>query len=373
MAGVRRLLLSGEVRLATIEGASSGRGRGVVVTVTDTQSRESRPAEEPPAAACTGGAPRERTRTGRSRSAGSRSGWGRRTATAAPTSPTSGRRSPAARCPTSRPARRRPRPWSSASTGSAARRPAVNLESPATLQVAGDARAGFYRAWFPGGTAKGRPLQEAYCWGHLDTAWWTALWLLLLPFGLLNLAHWALPRDGSRTIRYAARALLRLLGLVLTDRAGRDRVVHRPRPDRLAGRRPPAALGLAGLVRGLGRRRPDGARLGARVRRDRRPVVAEPAHPGRLRGPSLGLRRARRARLGAVRPVPVVRLAPGQAAAQHPPRRGRGGPVPHAGAARVSPPARRCAPRPRASRSGCSRSPPCSRSVRGPTARRVRT
>ena len=71
--------------------------------------------------------------------------------------------------------------------------PEVNLESPATLQVAGDGRAGFYRAWFPGGTAKGRPLQEAYCWGHLDTAWWTALWLLLLPFGLLNLAHWALP------------------------------------------------------------------------------------------------------------------------------------------------------------------------------------
>ena len=94
--------------------------------------------------------------------------------------------------------------------------PEVNLESPATLQVAGDGRAGFYRAWFPGGTAKGRPLQEAYCWGHLDTAWWTALWLLLLPFGLLNLAHWALPSDGSWSIRYAARALLRLLGLVLT-------------------------------------------------------------------------------------------------------------------------------------------------------------
>src|SRR4029077_3694247 len=91
-----------------------------------------------------------------------------------------------------------------------------NLESPATLQVAGDERAGFYRACFPGGTAKGRPLQEAYCWGHLDTAWWTALWLLLLPFGLLHLAHWALPRDGAMTIRYAARALLRLLGLVLT-------------------------------------------------------------------------------------------------------------------------------------------------------------
>jgi hypothetical protein len=94
--------------------------------------------------------------------------------------------------------------------------PEVNLESPAALQVAGDGRAGFYRAWYPGGTARGRPLQEAYCWGHLDTAWWTALWLLLLPFGLLNLAHWALPGVGSRSVRYVARALLRLESLVLT-------------------------------------------------------------------------------------------------------------------------------------------------------------
>ena len=94
--------------------------------------------------------------------------------------------------------------------------PEVNLESPATLQVAGDARAGFYRAWFPGGTARGRPLQEAYCWGHLDTAWWTALWLLLLPFGLLNVAHWALPAVGPSAVRATARALLRLQSLLLT-------------------------------------------------------------------------------------------------------------------------------------------------------------
>lgn len=94
--------------------------------------------------------------------------------------------------------------------------PEVNLESPATLQVAGDGRAGFYRAWFPGGTAEGRPLQEAYCWGHLDTAWWTALWLLLLPFGLLNVAHWSLPPVGPRAVRATARALLRLQSLLLT-------------------------------------------------------------------------------------------------------------------------------------------------------------
>ncbi len=94
--------------------------------------------------------------------------------------------------------------------------PAVNLEAPATLQVGGDGRAGFHRAWYPGGTAEGRPLQEAYCWGHLDTAWWTAFWLLLLPFGLLNLSHWALPAVGSQPVKYAARALLRLQSLVLT-------------------------------------------------------------------------------------------------------------------------------------------------------------
>jgi hypothetical protein len=93
---------------------------------------------------------------------------------------------------------------------------AVNLEAPATLQVAGDSRAGFYRAWYPGGTAQDRPLREAYCWGRLDTAWWTALWLLLLPFGLLNLAHWALPGIGSSKVRYVARALLRLQSLVMT-------------------------------------------------------------------------------------------------------------------------------------------------------------
>src|SRR4051812_50214446 len=32
-----------------------------------------------------------------------------------------------------------------------------NLESPGTLQVAGDGTAGFYRAWYPGGGAARRP------------------------------------------------------------------------------------------------------------------------------------------------------------------------------------------------------------------------
>jgi predicted outer membrane lipoprotein len=92
----------------------------------------------------------------------------------------------------------------------------VNLESPAAIQVAGDHRAGFYRAWYPGGSAGTQHLREAYCWGRLDTSWWTAFWALLMPFGLYNLAHWALPGTGGPALRYAARAVLRLQSLVLT-------------------------------------------------------------------------------------------------------------------------------------------------------------
>ncbi|MGY1602100.1 hypothetical protein [Geodermatophilus sp. SYSU D00815] len=92
-----------------------------------------------------------------------------------------------------------------------------NLESPATVQVAGDGRAGFFRAWFPGAPARGRPRVEAYCWGRLNyQASWSALWLLLLPFGLVNVAHWALPERGPGLLRQGARAVLRLVALALT-------------------------------------------------------------------------------------------------------------------------------------------------------------
>src|SRR4051794_23092078 len=40
-----------------------------------------------------------------------------------------------------------------------------NLESPGTLQVAGDGTAGFYRAWYPGGGAARRPRRGGLCWG----------------------------------------------------------------------------------------------------------------------------------------------------------------------------------------------------------------
>lgn len=102
----------------------------------------------------------------------------------------------------------------------------TNLETPTTLMVSGDQKAGFYRAWFPGQGRAETPLREAYCWGKFSYAAVTsAVWLLLLPFALVNLASWALPsphRDASselddrRRVRRFSRVLLRMLGLVFT-------------------------------------------------------------------------------------------------------------------------------------------------------------
>ncbi|MEO9137675.1 MAG: hypothetical protein ABI345_01270 [Jatrophihabitans sp.] len=97
---------------------------------------------------------------------------------------------------------------------------ATNLQTPQTVQVGGDATAGFFRPWFPGGRAAGQPRREAYCWGGLTTrASSRALWLLLVSFMLVNVAHWALPAPGTRrqhAARSLSRAILRLLGLALT-------------------------------------------------------------------------------------------------------------------------------------------------------------
>lgn len=87
-------------------------------------------------------------------------------------------------------------------------------------RLAGDASAGFYEC--RGAQGSKQPRREAYSWGGLTSGPATrGLWLLFLPFLLINLAHWMLPPSeaASETGRRAADragSLLRLLALTLT-------------------------------------------------------------------------------------------------------------------------------------------------------------
>jgi hypothetical protein len=106
------------------------------------------------------------------------------------------------------------------------------LDHPNVKQVAGDRIAGFYRRWWPvrpeppqdydGDSDDER--QEAYSWGGLTAASkFRALWLLLLPFLLANVAFFMVPYaptdpPGARTrrLRKASEALQRVFALGLT-------------------------------------------------------------------------------------------------------------------------------------------------------------
>jgi hypothetical protein len=62
---------------------------------------------------------------------------------------------------------------------------------------------------------------EAYHWGEMTSGGWSkAIWALLGPFALVNVAHWMLPTGGARRLGRIiigiAEALLRLAGLLLT-------------------------------------------------------------------------------------------------------------------------------------------------------------
>lgn len=96
------------------------------------------------------------------------------------------------------------------------------LDVPVTCLVAGDESAGFFRPW---GQDDG-PSREAYSWGGLTSAArLRALWVLLTPFALANLAGWMLRHGGRPTDRGPRRrdgleasavAVIRGYGLVLT-------------------------------------------------------------------------------------------------------------------------------------------------------------
>jgi hypothetical protein len=106
------------------------------------------------------------------------------------------------------------------------------LDHPNVTQVAGDGIAGFYRRWWPvkpippeayEGDADDQR-QEAYSWGGLTAASkLRALWLLLLPFLLANVAFFMVPyaptdRRGEPTRRWrrTSEALQRVFSLGLT-------------------------------------------------------------------------------------------------------------------------------------------------------------
>ncbi|MFF1547418.1 hypothetical protein [Streptomyces sp. NPDC058291] len=100
------------------------------------------------------------------------------------------------------------------------------LNDPRTVRIAGDDTAAVYRR-ADDVTADTRPaddrrrdapVPEAYVWSDLTSGDGTrALWLLLLPFMVVNLVHWMRPaaRERTRTVRLYG-LLVRLAALSLT-------------------------------------------------------------------------------------------------------------------------------------------------------------
>ncbi|WP_189216622.1 MULTISPECIES: hypothetical protein [Streptomyces] len=98
------------------------------------------------------------------------------------------------------------------------------LDDPRTVRVTGDGIAAVFRRVDDADAERrpedyrGRPVPEAYVWCNLTSGNGSrALWLLLLPFMVVNLAHWMRPttRDRQRTVRLYG-LLVRLAGLTLT-------------------------------------------------------------------------------------------------------------------------------------------------------------
>ncbi|MEU6096996.1 hypothetical protein [Streptomyces sp. NPDC047079] len=98
------------------------------------------------------------------------------------------------------------------------------LGDPRTVRITGDDTAAVYRraddadAELHPGDRRGDPVPEAYVWCNLTSGNASrALWLLLLPFMVANLAHWMRPTTTNRplTVRLYA-VIVRLIGLTLT-------------------------------------------------------------------------------------------------------------------------------------------------------------
>lgn len=100
--------------------------------------------------------------------------------------------------------------------------PANVLGDPAVKQITGDGTAGMWRGTTRQVGGRERWRREAYSWGGLTSrASSTALWLLLTPFALMNMAGWMAVGWDARADRPDWRiayqqALVRVLGLATT-------------------------------------------------------------------------------------------------------------------------------------------------------------
>ncbi|MGW8064304.1 hypothetical protein ACVV2G_19030 [Streptomyces ziwulingensis] len=102
--------------------------------------------------------------------------------------------------------------------------PADMLDDPRTVRITGDHIAAVFRRAEDADAEsrpedyRGRPVPEAYVWCNLTSGNGTrALWLLLLPFMVVNLAHWMRPTAHGRIRAVRLYGLLvRLAGLTLT-------------------------------------------------------------------------------------------------------------------------------------------------------------
>ncbi|MFC9647066.1 hypothetical protein [Streptomyces sp. NPDC056937] len=102
--------------------------------------------------------------------------------------------------------------------------PQKMLDDPRTVRITGDETAAVYRrtddvdAELHPERYEGRPVPEAYCWSNLTSGNGSrALWLLLLPFMVVNLAHWMRPATkGLGRSQRLYGVLVRLVALTLT-------------------------------------------------------------------------------------------------------------------------------------------------------------
>ncbi|QEV16771.1 hypothetical protein [Streptomyces alboniger] len=102
--------------------------------------------------------------------------------------------------------------------------PEEMLGDPRTVRISGDNTAAVFRRTEDADAEqrpddyRGKPVPEAYVWCNLTSGNGSrALWLLLLPFMVVNLAHWMRPTSRHRRPLVRTYGLLvRLTGLTLT-------------------------------------------------------------------------------------------------------------------------------------------------------------